>query len=92
MEFDIKNDNKNSFMAEIHGVGHAFTNALKNELWNDKEISIAAYNVEHPLVGVPKLIVEMKRGGKSSREAVVKAVDRLKKHNKEFTKKFKKLK
>ena len=54
-------------------------NILKEELWNDDSVKISAYNINHPLVGVPRFIVET-NGKKSATEAVTDAIKRLQKH------------
>ncbi len=89
MEIEFIEDTKYRAVFKIKGVGHSFTNALKKELWNDKTIKISAYNVEHPLVGVPLVIVETSSGKKEVRQAILDAVERLKKINKDFLTKFK---
>jgi DNA-directed RNA polymerase subunit L len=90
MELILIEDNKNKLIVDIKGAGHALCNAIKKELWNDKDVKAAAYNVEHPLVGIPRMIVET--SGKEARKAVLDAISRLKKQNTEFKKKFSSLK
>ncbi|MFC2135629.1 RpoL/Rpb11 RNA polymerase subunit family protein [Bacteroidota bacterium] len=92
MELHFLEDTKYKIIVDIKGAGHALANALKKELWNDKDVKVAAYNVEHPLIGVPRLLVETGTGKKDAKKAILAAVDRLKKQNTEFTSKFKKLK
>ena len=92
MELDFKENTKHKVIVDIKGSSHTFANSLKKELWNDKDIKIAAYNVEHPLIGIPRLIVETSAGKKDAKKAVLDAVERLKKENKAFLTKFNKLK
>jgi DNA-directed RNA polymerase subunit L len=73
---------------ELRGTDHTFCNALKQELWNDETVKVAAYNIAHPLVGVPKFIVESSGDVK---EALLGASSRLQKRNKEFVAAFQKL-
>jgi len=90
MEIEFIEDTKYRAVFDLKGATHTFANALKNELWSDKDIKISAYNVEHPLIGIPRVIVETKSG--NAKKAIVKAVDRLKKQNTSFKTAFKKLK
>ena len=89
MELEYLEDTKYKLIVDIKGAGHALANAVKKELWNDKDVKIATYNVEHPLVGVPRLIVETGSGKKNAKKAVLDSIDRLKKQNTQFLKKFK---
>jgi len=61
---------------EIKGEGHAFCNALKEELWNDSHVKAAGYNIEHPLVGVPRLVIETD-GKESPKKALAGAAKRM---------------
>jgi len=90
MELEFIEDTKYKVVVDIKGAGHALANSLKKELWNDKNVKVSAYNVEHPLIGVPRLIVET--SSKAARKAILDAVERLKRQNKQFLTKFKRLK
>ena len=72
---------KGRVVFKLRGADHTFCNALKEELWEDKDVSVSAYNIRHPLTGTPQFVVE------SSGDVTValkKAVKRLQKRNKEF--------
>lgn len=86
MEIKILEQEKGKLKFELVGKSHTLANALTKELWNDKTVEVAGYNVEHPLTKNAVLIVE----AKDAKKAVVDAIDRLKKDNKEFLTKFKK--
>lgn len=88
MELNVLEKSKHRVVFELSGVDHTFCNALKQELWNDKEVTVSAYNVSHPLVGVPKFIVESKGDAVA---ALSEASKRLQKRNKDFLSAFKKL-
>ena len=90
MNIIIIEDKANKLVFEIEGADHTFCNALKDELRNDDGIIVSAYNISHPLVGKPKFFIEAKKGVKT-KEALVKAVDELKKKNSAFLKAFKSL-
>jgi DNA-directed RNA polymerase subunit L len=87
MELTVLESKKNRIVFELRGADHTFCNALKQELWQDEGVKVAAYNVNHPLVGVPKFIVE----AADAKEALHTAVARLQKRNKEFLAAFEKL-
>lgn len=91
MEIKVLEHTKKRIIFELPGADHTFCNALKKELWNDDSVRAAAYNIAHPLVGIPKFIVET--NGQKDADAVLKAaVNRLKKQNKEFLTLFKEAK
>lgn len=91
MEIKILEETKNRIRFEIAGEDHTLCNALRAELWNDKNIEIAGYNIDHPLVSEPEMIVETK-GKEDPKKALFAAVARLKKRNKELSVEFKNLK
>jgi len=57
--------------------------ALKEELWNVKHVKVAGYRIDHPLVGIPRLIVETD-GQEAPRKALISAAERLKKKTGKF--------
>ena len=89
MELKFLENKKNRVVLEIDGAGHTFCNILKKELWNDDSVKSSAYSVDHPLVGIPKVVVETKSGSDASK-ALVDAATRLEKENKDFLSKLKK--
>jgi len=76
MKVKVLEEKKNRLVIEIEGEGHAFCNALKKELWNDSHVKVAAYKIEHPLVGVPTLVVETD-GKETPKKALTEAAKRL---------------
>ncbi|HLD05928.1 MAG TPA: DNA-directed RNA polymerase subunit L [Candidatus Nanoarchaeia archaeon] len=88
MEVKILEEDKNRLVFEIHGEGHTLANALRKELWQDKHITAAGYQMDHPLLGNPKMVVET--DGKAPRKAVEDAVSRLQTNNEKFQEKVKK--
>ncbi len=88
MKIDVLEDKKNKLVFEVEGMGHTFINILKNELWNDSHVKVATYAVKHPLVNVPKMIVET--DGASPRKIIADAAKRLKKTCEIFESEFSK--
>ncbi len=89
MEINIIEDKKKRLVFELKGEGHTLCNALREELWNDKSVTISAYNISHPLVGIPTFIIET--SSKSPKKALKNAITRLKKKNSTLLKKVKSL-
>jgi len=77
MEITILEAKKNRCRFMFEGSNHTLCNALKMELWSNKDVSVAGYNVSHPLVGKTEFLVETKTG--DAKDAVTKAVDTLRK-------------
>ena len=88
MEVKIIEDKKKRLVFDLKGEDHTLCNALREELWNDKSITVSAYNISHPLVGIPRFIVETD-GKKQPKKALKDAIKRLKKKNSEILKKVK---
>lgn len=88
MEIKVIKEEKNKIIFEIEGEDHTLANALRKELWNDKKVKAAGYQIEHPLIGMPKMIVETSSG--SPKTAVKDAADRLKKLNAKLKEEIKK--
>lgn len=90
MEIKILEKGKNFLRIEVVGEDHTFCNALRKELWNDKDVKVSGYELAHSLVSNPVLIVET--SSKSPKTALNEAVKRLKDSNDEMRSAFKKLK
>ncbi len=88
MEIDVLDEKKDKIIFELKGTSHTLCNALKNELQNDSHVKVATYAVKHPLVNVPKMIVET--DGANPRKVVADAAKRLKKTCEKFESEFSK--
>jgi DNA-directed RNA polymerase subunit L len=78
----IIKDTKNELEIEITGESHTLCNALRKTLMEDKDVESAAYIMEHPIIGEPKLYVKAKNPKKSLKKAaetIKKRCDELKK-------------
>ena len=89
MKIKIIEDKKNKLIFESEGLGHTFCNILKKELWNDSHVKVATYSILHPLVSKPKMIVETDGSG-TPKNALLAAVQRLKRVSEKFKKEFSK--
>jgi DNA-directed RNA polymerase subunit L len=83
----IKEDEKTLFI-EATGETYTLTNTIREELWNDKNVSESADVKEHPYLSQPKIFVRVARG--SPREALEKAAERIAEKAREFKEEFKK--
>ncbi len=76
MEIKVIENKKNKLVFELKGQSHGFCNILKDQLWKDSHVKVAAYKVEHPLVGIPTFIVETD-GSESPKNALLGAIKKL---------------
>ena len=76
MELKIVEDEKNKLVFEINGVSHGFCNILKEKLLEDSHVKIATYRIVHPLVNIPRFLVET--DGADPRKTILGAVAKLK--------------
>ena len=83
MKIKVLEENKSRIRFEIQGEDHTLCNSLRKELWNIKGVEVSGYNIEHPLVAEPVMVLETD-GKVSPRDALKKAIDNLKKFNKEL--------
>ncbi len=91
MEIAVLEQDKNRMKFVLKGAGHTFCNNLKRELYADKNVHVASYRVDHPLIGTPTFILE-KTGTASFAKILADAAKRIQKQNAEAQKAFKKLK
>lgn len=91
MEINVLEDKKKKLVFELKGEKHTMCNVLREELWNDKSITVSSYNISHPIIGIPKFIIETD-GTKEPKQALKDALKRLKKKNDDLAKEVKKTK
>ena len=75
MEVSIIEEKKNRLIFTISDMSHTLCNAIRKELWNDQHIKIAGYAIDHPLIKLPRFIVET--DGEDPRKTIVAAIKRL---------------
>jgi len=88
MEIEILEETKNKIHFKVKEEDHTVLNLLKEELWKDKNVKIAAYRMDHPLIGVPEMTVEVAQGS-DPKKAIKDAVKRLEKTLDKFKDEFK---
>ncbi len=82
MEISIIKEEKNKLEIEIAGEDHTLCNALRKELWKNKDVKVAAYNIEHPLVSQPRFIIQTNKD--DPKKTLAKAADSLSDEFKKF--------
>lgn len=87
MEISILEEGKGKIEIEIEGEDHTLCNALRDELWNH-DVEISAYNIEHPLISNPTLMVQ---GTGDLKKKLVSASNSLRKLFKEIKENFDKV-
>ena len=88
MEINILEEDKKRLEIELVGEDSTLCNVLKDELWNDDSVEVAASKVDHPLVSNPTLLVEVNK--KNSRDVLLNAADSLQSKFKELKEEFNK--
>ncbi len=85
MEIITLLEKKNKLVIQVKGSDHTLCNALRQELCNDSHVKNAGYNIRHPLVGIPRIVVETDTST-TPKKALLAAAERLKKTNDNFKK------
>lgn len=86
MKINVLEDKKDSLVVEIEGERHTIPNLVRESLWEDDSVTLAAYEKKHPSLGSPKIIVN----AKDPRKALVSAIKRSEAQTKEFLEEFEK--
>ena len=89
MEINVIENTKNRLRLEVKGEGHSFCNIIKSELWNQKNVEIAGYHIEHSLVSEPVIVVQTDKG--DTKKVILDAVEDLRKKTKSLREAFKKI-
>ena len=83
MEAVAIEESPKKLIMELRGESHTLLNVLKRKLWENDKVKIATYNINHPLIGIPQLIVETD-GSVKPRKVISDAADKLKKDVEKF--------
>lgn len=89
MELVVLEKKKGRLVFELSGADHTLCNALKDELWNDKDVTVATYSIEHPLTAKPRFIIETEK--EDAAAALLEASKRLQRRSKDFASAISKL-
>ncbi len=88
MEIEVLKQTKDHLRINIEGEDHTLCNAIRSELWQDKNLEAAGYVIEHPLVSSPILTIDAKTDPK---KVLLNSIAGLKKKSAELATKIKKL-
>jgi len=88
MEINIIEEKKNRLVFDVKGITHTFSNILKEELWDNNKVKVSSYAVKHPLIGIPRFIVET--DGAEPRKVLAEASQKIKKKFEKFERDIKK--
>ena len=86
MKLKVISETSDSMVLELSGEQHTFPTILCWALLKDPRVDFAVYDVDHPLVGTPRLHLRTNR--KKPRNALVDAVKLLESEFKEIGKQF----
>ena len=89
MELSIVEETPKRLVFEVKGQGHTLCNGLKSKLWENRHVKVATYTISHPLVGIPKMVVETD-GEVKPRKVVGDAAEALRKDVAELKQELKK--
>ncbi|MEM2914678.1 MAG: DNA-directed RNA polymerase subunit L [Candidatus Bathyarchaeia archaeon] len=79
----------NELKIEVEGEGHTFCNLLESVLLEDDDVEFAGYDIRHPLVSNPIIVVRTK-GNTRPEEALQRAVEKILQRGKELSEEFNK--
>ena len=86
MEINILKEDKNKVELEVINEDHTLCNIIRNELWKQDNVDVSAYNIKHPLISSPVIIVETSKG--DPRKTLLKTVEDLKRQVKDIKENF----
>lgn len=88
MKVKLHNEDKTTLIADVEGAKHTVPNLVRVNLWEDKDVTFAAYEKRHPLVGTTKILVKAKDPEASLKRAVKRTVEQVKEFREAFDKSF----
>ena len=77
MELVFVEDRKDSMIVDLKGEAHTFPGLLCWALLKDPKVTVAVYNMPHPLIGTPRIHIKTK--GEQPRAALKKALKLIQK-------------
>ncbi len=83
MKITFVEDLKRRAVVKIEGETHTLANMLEKELWEDDDVTSVGYHVDHPLIGVPVLVIETNQN-RTARKALINAAKRLERRTQSF--------
>lgn len=77
MEVKIIEETKNKIILNLEGETPTIACLINDELWNNEHVKIAGYHVTHPLINVPRIILET--DGAEPRKILQSAIKKIEK-------------
>ncbi len=78
MEIQVIEKKDNRLLFKIKGETHTFVLALKDALSKNPDVDITSYEIDHPLIGVPEVLVQTKK--KDPIKVVLETIQEMKKN------------
>ncbi len=86
MEVKILVNEKNTLELELSEVDQSLAQLLAEKLSSEKSVDFAAFKLEHPIIGNPKIILKTKKG--DPEKLVLEKLEEIKKDVADFKKHF----
>ncbi len=87
MKIEVVERGEKSIRVRIIGEDHTFCNILRKMMYEDDNVEMAPYTIEHPMLGHPEFYVKVRRG--KPEDAMLKAAKRLMERCEELREKLK---
>ena len=81
-------EEKNKIEFELLGEDHTFCNVIRRELWEQDDLTLAAYRISHPLISDPLIVVETQKA--DAVKVLQSSIESLRKKNKALKESFSK--
>ena len=86
MEIHVLEYEKNRLRFELIGETHTLANFITKELWNDGDVTISGYNLQHPQTAHVSILIETVK--KDPKKVLLETLGILKKRSGEFKTQF----
>jgi len=83
MKVKVESKKENDITVTLEGEDHSFPNLLRETVVEDEEVEFAAYNIDHPQLGHPKLTI-VTSGKKKPVKILKEAIKKVRKSVSEF--------
>lgn len=90
MEVNIIEEKKDKLVFELRGETNTMVNSLKKELWNDSHVKVSGYHIEHPLINIPRFVLQT--DGADPKKTIKSALKRLEKQLEQLSSEAKNIK
>ncbi len=88
MEVKILEQEKNRLKFELVGESYTLANLITKSLWDDSDVTVSGFNLEHPQASNVVILLETKK--KDAKKVLLDSINSVQKTMTEFQKKAKK--